>query len=168
MISDLRHALRLLFKSPGFTLIAVVTLTLGIGANSAIFSVIDTILLRPLPYPQPNQLALIWGKATGLTRESQSYPDYLDFRDQAKSFASLAAYVEAATVLGTGAEARALQGVAASSDLFAVLGVSPILGRSYGRAEDNPNDHVVVLTYNAWQRYFNADPKIVGSQIKLG
>ena len=83
MIPDLPQAIRLLLKSPGFTLIAVLTLTLGIGANSAIFSVIDTVLLRPLLLPRPNELAMVWGKsAQSPGRESQSYPDYLDFRDR--------------------------------------------------------------------------------------
>lgn len=167
MISDFHHALRLLLKSPGFTLIAVVTLTLGIGANSAIFSVIDTVLLRPLPFPKPNELALVWGKTQGPGRESQSYPDYLDFREQAKSFASLAAYTQASTVLGVGADARQLDGVAANADIFSVLGVSPMLGRGYTSAEDISNDRVVVFTYEAWQRYFSGDPNIIGREVLL-
>jgi len=127
MLSDLRHAIRLLFKSLGFTLIAVLTLTLGIGANSAIFSVINTVLLKPLPFAKPNELVMLWGRSpeTG-GRESQSFPDYVDFRDQSTTIRNLAAYTEAATVLGTGAEARQLQGVAVTSDIFAVLGVNPV------------------------------------------
>src|SRR4051812_10107748 len=105
MMSDLRQAFRLLLKSPGFTLIAVLTLTLGIGANSAIFSVIDTVLLRPLPFPKPNELAMVWGRVGQAgARESSSFPDYIDFRDQVRSFTSLAAYTEATTVLGSGPE----------------------------------------------------------------
>src|SRR3982751_3537396 len=112
MISDIRYAFRILLKSPGFSLIAVLTLTLGIGANSAIFSVIDTVLLRPLPFSNPNELVAVWGKSSqGSGRESQSFPDYLDFREQGSSFRSLAAYSEASTVLGTGADGRELQGV---------------------------------------------------------
>src|SRR5436853_6614027 len=125
MLSDLRHAVRLLLKSPGFTLIAIITLTLGIGANSAIFSVVDTLLLRPLPFPKPNYLATILGKQVqGGTKESQSFPDYLDFRDQAKSFSHLAAYSEASTVLGTGAQGREINGLATTADIFQVLGVA--------------------------------------------
>jgi putative ABC transport system permease protein len=168
MISDLRQALRLLFKSPGFTLIAVLTLTLGIGANSAIFSVIDTVLLRPLPFPKPNELAMLWGKSElGTNREAHSFPDYLDFREQARSFSNLAAYTEASTVLGSGTDAHELQGVAATADIFSVLGVSPIIGRAYTRAEDIPAGQVVVFTYEAWQRYFNGDPNLVGRQVRL-
>src|SRR3982750_2188941 len=109
MISDLRHALRLLFKSPGFTLIAIITLTLGIGANSAIFSVIDTVLFRPLPFSKPNELVMLWTKQVkGGNKEPHSFPDYIDYREQAKSFAGLAAFSEATTVLGSGNEAREL------------------------------------------------------------
>ena len=168
MLSDLRHALRLLFKSPGFTLIAILTLSLGIGANSAIFSVIDTVLLRPLPFPKSNELAMVWGKSTETAgRESQSFPDYLDFREQSSSFRSLAAFTEAGTVLGSGTDAHELQGVAVTSDIFAVLGVNPVLGRGYTKAEENPDTRVVVFTYEAWQRYFNADPNIVGREVRL-
>jgi putative ABC transport system permease protein len=169
MISDFRQALRLLFKSPGFTAIAVVTLALGIGANSAIFSVIDAVLLRPLPFPKPNELAMVWSKpAKGTGHETQSFPDYEDFRDQSKSFANMAAYVEAATVLGTGNDAHELQGVATTSEIFPVLGVAPMLGRSFTRAEDTPDLRVVLFTYEAWQRYFNRDPNIVGREVRLG
>jgi putative ABC transport system permease protein len=168
MISDLRQALRLLLKSPAFTTTAVITLTLGIGANSAIFSVINTVLLRPLPFPKPNDLAMIWGKVgQGQDRESQSFPDYVDFREQAKSFVTLAAYTQASTVLGSGADAHELEGVAATSDIFSVLGVSPLLGRGYTRAEDVPDRRVVVFTYDAWQRYFNGDPNIIGREVRL-
>src|SRR5205807_2272323 len=109
MLSDVRHAIRLLFKTPGFTIIAVLTLTLGIGANSAIFSVIDTVLLRPLPFAKPNELVMLWAKsADGGSHEAQSFADYVDFREQTKSVRNLAAYTEASTVLGNGGDAREL------------------------------------------------------------
>ena len=137
-MTDLRYAFRMLLKSPGFSLIAILTLALGIGANSAIFSVIDTVLLRPLPFPQPNELAMLWSAPNdGADRETNSFPDYEDFREQAKSFQSLAAYVEASTVLNTSGDPIELQGLAATSDIFSVLGVSPMLGRAYARAEDS-------------------------------
>ncbi len=167
-MNDLRFAFRQLRKSPGFTLIAVLTLALGIGANSAIFSVIETVLLRPLSFPQPNELAMLWSvpnKEAG--RETQSYPDFADFREQARSFASLALYTQAGTVLKESSEARELQGLAATSGIFSVLRVAPMLGRAYTRAEDNPDSRVVVFTYEAWQRYFNGDPKIIGRQVHL-
>ena len=168
MICDIRYAFRMLFKSPGFTLIAILTLTLGIGANSAIFSVINTVLLRPLPFPKPSQLVMLWGQTIqGPGREAQSFPDYVDFREQATTLSALTAYTQAATVLGSGADARELQGVAATADIFAVLGVNPMLGRPYSRAEDAPDGRVVVFTYEAWQRYFNGDRNIIGNQVRL-
>jgi putative ABC transport system permease protein len=167
-MTDLRYAFRMLLKSPGFSLIAILTLTLGIGANSAIFSVIDTVLLRPLPFPAPNELAMLWSAPnSGAGRETHSFPDYEDFREQAKSFTALAAYTQAGTFLSGQAEAHELRGVAATSDIFAVLGVAPLLGRSYTRAEDNPDARVVLFTYEAWQRYFNGNPNIIGRQVRL-
>ncbi len=167
-MNDLRYALRMLLKSPGFSFIAIVTLALGIGANSAIFSVIDTVLLKPLPFPRPNELAMLWSspqKGTG--RETQSFPDYEDFRAQAKSFRTLAAYTQGTTVLSTKGDPIELHGLAANSEIFAVLGVSPTIGRAFTRAEDNPAARVVIFTYEAWQRYFNGNPDILGRQVRL-
>ena len=167
-MTDLRYAFRMLLKSPGFSIIAVLTLALGIGANSAIFSVIDTVLLRPLPFPRPNELVMLWSAPNnGAGRENHSFPDYEDFRAQAKSFAALAAYVQASTVLSTGPDPLELEGVAATSDIFAVLRVLPILGRAYTHADDNSDARVVIFTYEAWQRYFNGDPNIIGRQVRL-
>ena len=138
-MTDLRYAFRMLLKSPGFSLIAIITLALGIGANSAIFSVIDTVLLRPLPFPKPNELAMLWSAPNeGTGRETHSFPDYEDFRAQAKSFSALSAYVQASTVLSTNGDPIELEGLAATSDIFSVLGVAPLLGRAYTRAEDDP------------------------------
>ncbi len=167
-MNDFRYAFRILLKSPGFSLIAVLTLALGIGANSAIFSVIDSVLLKPLPFPKPNELAMLWSAPDkGAGRETSSFPDYLDFREQAKSFTTIAACTGASTVLSTNANSVELRGLAATSDIFQVLGVSPFLGRAYTRAEDTPDARVVVFTYEAWQRYFNGDPNIIGRQVRL-
>jgi putative ABC transport system permease protein len=168
MITDLRHALRILTKSPGFSIVAIATLALGIGANSAIFSVIDTVLLQPLPFPQPNQLAVLWSapeKGTG--RETQSFPDYDDFRTQGKSFSALALYTGTGTVLSANNNPIELHGVATTSQLFDTLGIKPVLGRAWTEKEDNPATRVVVLTYGAWQRYFNGDRTLLGRQIRL-
>ena len=124
-------------KSPSFSFIAIITLALGIGANSAIFSVIDTVLLRPLPFQKPNELAVLWSSTSeGTGRETHSFPDYEDFRAQAKSFTALSAYVQASTVLSTNGDPIELEGIAATSDIFPVLGVPPLLGRAYTPAED--------------------------------
>ncbi len=170
MLNDLRYALRMLTKSPGFSMIAIVTLALGIGANSAIFSVVDAVLLRPLPFKNPEQLMMVWGY---LPREhelhqSQSYPDYADFRDQNKTFVSMAAYTRAATVLIGAGESQLLEGLAVGPEIFDTIGISPFLGRAYTRAEDKPNvPRVVVLTYGLWQRAFGADPNVIGRQVNM-
>lgn len=167
MLTDLRYAFRVLLKSRAFSVIAILTLALGIGANSAIFSVIDTVLLRPLPFPRPNELAVIWSVPHHSGHETHSYPDYEDFRNQAKSFSALTTYAVGSTVLNTNGEAIEISGLAATSDIFSVLGISPVLGRAYTRAEDNPDARVVILSYEAWQRLFSGDPNIIGRQVRL-
>jgi putative ABC transport system permease protein len=168
MIKDFKFAVRMLIKAPGFTVIAILTLALGIGANTAIFSVVDAVLLRPLPFPNPDRLVALWGKVNGdPERQSSSIPDYSDLREQTQTLDSLAAFAEAGSILGNGTESYELHGLAVTSDVFRVLGVQPFLGRAYNRAEDRPDSAVVVLGYDAWQRYFNRDRNIVGRQILL-
>jgi putative ABC transport system permease protein len=168
MIADLKFALRMLVKAPGFTAIAILTLALGIGANSAIFSVIDAVLLRPLPFPKPSELVAVWNKVAGSNeRQTVSYPDYADFREQAQTLESLTAFTAAGSILGNGAESHELHGLAITSDVFRVLGVQPFLGRAYTRAEDASDSAIVVLSYDVWQRYFNGDRNIIGRQILL-
>jgi putative ABC transport system permease protein len=168
MLNDLRYAFRLLIKSPGFSLIAIATLALGIGANSAIFSIIETVLLRPLPFPHPNELAMLWSAPEkGHERETHSFPDYVDFRDQAQSFSALTAFTQASTALYVDGGVYEMEGVAATSDIFQVLGVAPTLGRAYTRADDNADARVVVLTYETWKRYFNGDANVIGRQVRL-
>jgi len=169
MLTDLKYALRMLFKSPAFTAIAILTLALGIGANSAIFSVIDAVLLHPLPFPKPNQLVAVWSRVAHdkLEKETESVPDYVDLRDQSQTLSALAAFTRAGAVLNGTEEARQLYGVAITSDIFSVLGVPPARGRVYTREDDNVEARVVVLTDYAWKTYFNSDPEIVGKQISL-
>ena len=168
MLTDFRYALRMLAKAPAFTAIAILTLALGIGANSAIFSVIDTVLLRPLPFSKPNQLIAVWSKVTAESdKETGSFPDYADIRDQSQTLDALFAYTRASTVLGTGNESSALQGLAVTSDIFRALAVRPFLGRTFTRDEEKADSYVVVLAYEAWKRYFNSDRNIIGRQILL-
>ena len=168
MLTDFRYALRMLAKAPAFTAIAILTLALGIGANSAIFSVIDTVLLRPLPFAKPNQLIAVWSKVTAESdKETGSFPDYADIRDQSQTLDAMFAYTRASTVLGTGNESSALQGLAVTSDIFRALAVRPFLGRTFTRDEEKADSYVVVLTYEAWKRYFNSDRNIIGRQILL-
>ena len=171
MLIDLRYAFRQLIKSPGFTFIAVLTLALGIGANSAIFSVIDTVLLRSLPFPNPDRLTTVWASAPqhpGDDRQVHSYPDYLDLRAQNHTFSALAAYTGASTIWGIGENSEDVPGIAATSDLFAVLGTPPLLGRGFSQADDKPDAaRVIVIGYSFWQRRFAGDPKIIGKQVTV-
>jgi putative ABC transport system permease protein len=169
MIADLKFALRMLAKAPGFSIIAILTLALGIGANSAIFSVIDAVLLQSLPFPEPKQLVAIWSQTTreNSEKETESVPDYVDLRDQSETLSALAAYTRTGAVLNNTEESRQLYGLAVTSDIFPVLGVSPTRGRAYTREDDNIGARILVLTDYAWKTLFNADPDIVGKQISL-
>ena len=168
-MNDLKFALRQLGKSPAFTAIAVLTLALGIGANSAIFSVINAVLLHPLPFPKPNQLVAAWSKVANdsLEKQTESIPNYVDLRDQSQTLVALAAFTRSGAVLNGTEESRQLHGVAITSDIFKVLGVAPARGRVYTREDDNVDTRVVVLTDYAWKTYFNSDPNIVGKQVNL-
>lgn len=170
MITDLKYAMRMLIRTPAFSIIAVLTLALGIGANSAIFSVVDTVLLQPLSFPNPDQLVMIWGTSAhdANARETDSFPDFYDYRAQSQSFSAMAGYSGAGTVLSGAGEAQELAGVAANGDFFDVLGVKPMLGRGFTPAEAEvgaPN--VVVFSHGLWQRAFGSDPRIVGQEVKL-
>jgi len=163
MFTDLKYALRMLAKAPGFTAIAILTLDLGIGANSAIFSVIDAVLLHPLPFPKPNQLIAVWSRVANrnLEKETESIPDYIDLRDQSQTLSAFAAFTRTGAVLNGAEESRQAYGVAVTADIFPVLGVPPARGRVYTRQDDNVDARVVVLTDYAWKTYFNSDPEIV-------
>jgi putative ABC transport system permease protein len=169
-MNELRYAVRMLLKSPTFSIIAIATLALGIGANSAIFSVVETVLLRALPFPHPEQIVTVWGtSARGANpRELVSVPDMFDFRAQSRSFSAVAAYSGAWTVLTGVGEAQELDGVAVDGDFFEALGVAPMLGRGFTAEEAKPGaPNVVVLSYNLWKRAFAGDPNIVGRQVTM-
>ncbi len=172
MITDLRYALRMLLKSPGFSIIAIITLALGIGANSAIFSVIDAVLLRPLPFAQPEQLAAIWASAPqrpGNQHEVHSYLDFVDLRERNHTFSSMTAYIGAGMIFGEGDDAADVAGLAATADVFDVLKTQPMLGRAFNRADDQPGaERVIVLGYELWQKRFAGDPKVIGQKVTLG
>lgn len=170
MITDLRYALRMLTKSPTFTVIAVVTLALGIGANSAIFSVVETVLLRPLPFNDPNRIVMAWARYVNDSegRGVHSFPDYVDLRDQSRSFSGMAAYTRTGGILAQTEDAQSVEGVAITSEIFDVLGVPPLLGRGFTEEEaKDQGARVIVLTYPLWQRAFGGDSKILGQQITL-
>ncbi len=169
-MNDFRFAFRMLIKAPGFTCIAVLTLALGIGANSAIFSVVDTVLLQPLPFQNPGQLVMLWGDSSTAPndRQTDSFPDFADYKDQSRSFAALAAFTSAGTVLNGVGDAQELSGVATTAELFDVLGVPPMLGRGFTAEEAKIGAPPVVLfTYELWQSAFASNRNIVGQQVNL-
>ena len=169
LLHDLRYGLRMLARNPGFTAVAVLTLALGIGANTAIFSVVNAVLLRPLPYRSPDQLVHIW--ETDLkSKTSQvppSYPDFLDWRAQNHVFDKIAAYNWARFTLTGWKEPIHVEGLVASADLFSVLGVKPALGRLFLPEEDQPGHHAVILSHDFWQQRFNSDPGVLGRSLRL-
>ena len=173
-MQNLRHSLRSLIKQPLFSGIVILTFALGIGANSAIFSVVNAVLLRPLPFHEPQNLVAVGEFDTrekadpGTEIESISYLDYVDWRDQNKVFERVAVYTnQSVSTLTDGNEATHVQGESVSADLFSLLGVQPILGRTFLPKEDEPGNHVVVLSYGLWQRQFGADRGIIGKTVVL-
>jgi putative ABC transport system permease protein len=167
---DLRYGLRMLLGKPGFTLVAVITLALGIGANAAIFSVINSVLLRPLPYPQPERLVWIWGTnpSADIKQESASLPDFVDWKAQSQSFAALGGFANFSPILTGAGEPERLTGAVVTDGFFSTLGVSPQLGRAFTSDEDRPGaQRVVVLSHGLWQRRFGGDPQIAGQKITL-
>ncbi|HEX8137727.1 MAG TPA: ABC transporter permease [Pyrinomonadaceae bacterium] len=170
LLKDIRYGLRMIGRSPGFTIIAVLALALGIGANTAIFSVVNSVLLRALPYEQQEQLVMVWGTHVkrGTSRNPASYPDFADFRDQNQVFEHMAAYTQSVAIL-TGQDApEQLSGVAASGDLFAVLRARAERGRVFTPEDERPESpRVAVISYGLWQRRFAANPQLVGQQIML-
>ena len=168
MLNDFRYVVRTLLKSPLFTIVAIVTLALGIGANTAIFSVVDAVLLRPLPFSQPEQLVRIFGTSPQLDRSPVSPANFLDWRERNQVFERICAYTDdVMTLLGSEAPER-LRVERVSWDFFDLLGVSPSFGRSFTREEDeNGRNQVAVLSYEFWQTRFGGRTDIVGQTLNL-
>jgi putative ABC transport system permease protein len=171
LFPELRYALRMLAKQPGFAFIAIFTLALGIGANTAIFSVVNALLLRPLPYPDPDRLVRIRERTPVFDSSSVSYPNYLDWRAGQRTFTDVALYRRGEWNLsnpGSGAEAERVGAGRISYNFFSVLGVFPELGRDLREADDVPNASRVVLISDAlWKRRFGGAPNVIGQQITL-
>jgi predicted permease len=166
---DMRYGARLLLKSPGFTLVAVLTLALGIGANTAIFSVLNFVLLRPLEYSHPEQLVIVWERnlKKGFSESPTSFSNFVDFRDGVKSI-ELAAFTDTNfNITGTDQPER-VAGLRVSANLFSVLGSNPIRGRWFASHEDKPGaGHVLILSYGLWQRSFGGNPNLVNQSVQL-
>ena len=162
----------MMVRNPVFTLIAVVTLALGIGVNTAIFSVVDAVLLRPLPYPEANRLVFLWStmNAQGVPMSGSALPDYQEWRDHNKSFDGLAGFYYGDFNLSTTNEApERIQGAYVTANLFQVLRVSPAIGRMFAPEEEQWGRHrVVLLSDKLWQRRFAGNPGVLGSEIRLG
>ncbi|HXJ91929.1 MAG TPA: ABC transporter permease [Terriglobia bacterium] len=172
LVQDLRYALRMLRRNPGFTAVAVLTLALGIGANTAIFSVLDAVLLRPLPYNHPQQLVKIYSRFTGIglpkDENAVSAPEFLDYQHLNQSFSGIAALNGGAFNIGSEGSPQRVAGATVSPSLFKILGVQPRLGRTFLPEEGTPgHDHEVVLSYGLWQRAFGGQREVLGSTIRV-
>ena len=168
---DLLYGVRMLLKKPAFTIVAVLTLALGIGANTAIFTVVNAVLIRPLPFSEPDRLVWAWGNIrNGGNRASVSPLDYLDFRSQNTSFDHFAATFSVPTFVNLtgGGEPERLQSAVATGNFFQALGVNAALGRTFlTENEHTGQDQVVVLSHGLWQRRFGADQSIIGTTLPL-
>jgi putative ABC transport system permease protein len=168
-LKDLRYALRQLRKSPGFAALAIVTLALGIGANTAMFTVIDAVLLRPLPFPSADRVMAISTGAPGQGPGTTSWPDYTDLRDQSHSLELVAGYFPDVAVVNTSQGSQDVASAKATANLLDLLGVRPVLGRAFLPSDNQPGaPPVVILSAGLWRQQFAADPHILGRQIRIG
>ena len=172
LLQDLKFGLRVLRRNPGFSLIAILTLALGIGANTTMFSVVNAVLLRPLPFPEPERLMLMQGKGSGsFEGRGPGYfaaPDFRDLATQNRSFAQLGAYSTNTFNLSGGSEPERVNGVSISASLLPTLGVQPLLGRNLTAEEDREGgEKVVLLSHGLWQRQFGADASVIGRAVRL-
>src|SRR5262245_39210758 len=167
LVQDIKYALRSLSRAPAFTALAVATLAIGIGANTTIFSAVRAVLLRPLPYPEPQELIQglnIWRGDTGT---SYSPPDFIDIRRDNSTLSGFAAMNNVSYALTETGDAEQIPGGMVSGDFFTVLGVKALHGRTLLPDDDVPNSHLVVIGHALWTRRFGADPGLVGRTIRL-
>ena len=167
---DLKYGVRMLAKSPGVTAAAVVTLALGVGANTSLFSVVHAVLLRPLPFSEPDRLALLWGSMPQQGREQLQFslPNFNDIRSQNQVFEGMSVVNPGRVSLSQGDEPEQLQSAMVSSNFFDVFRVKPIIGRGFRPEEDEPDTpRIAVISHSLWKRRFNADPELVGRTISL-
>ena len=168
LFQDMRYAVRMLLKSPGFTVVTILALALGIGANTAIFSVVNAVLLRPLPYPTAERLAILSEWSQQVPNMSVSYPNFLDWREQNQVFEQIAAFRGAGYILTGAGEPERIAAQEVSASFFPVLGTAPVMGRNFAPAEDQPGgNRTAIISYGLWQRRFGANPEIVGQNVLL-
>ena len=167
---DLRYSLRMLIANPAFTITAIAALALGIGANSAIFTVVNTVLLKPLDYPEPDRLVQFLNIDPDGSSHFASPTNFLNWKDQTSVFQNVAAYDDAGPGFNlTGAVPELVHGIHVSRNYFALFGAPVMLGRTFNQQEDSPNGgKIVVISYGLWKRKFGGNPNIVGTSISLG
>src|SRR5215475_5756655 len=168
LVSDLRYGVRMLRKSPGFTLVAALTLALGIGATTAIFSVVENVLLRPLPYPAAGQLVASFAVLPTQPHFPTAIADFYDYRQRTNVFSSSALYAQRDLDLTSGDRPEHLSGMGVTHEYFTVLGYHPVLGRDFDVKEEYAdNNHVAILSDRLWRTRFDSDPAIVGKTVLL-
>jgi putative ABC transport system permease protein len=169
LLQDLRYALRQLRRSPGFLAVAVITLAVGIGATAAMFSVIDAVVRRPLPYNDVNRIVDVQPNSASGSRVPTSWPSYLEMRKLSTSFEALAGYEDYwGMTLSTDKQTQYLNVTQGTDNFFDVFGVRPLLGRTFLPGEDQPGKNdVTVLGYDVWRQTFNADPEVVNKVVRL-
>jgi hypothetical protein len=172
LAKDVRYAARILRKNPTFSAAAILTLALGIGANTAIFAVVNAVLLRPLPYPNPDQLVLLWDSyGTRGNFGPVSYPNFRDWRAWNHTFHDMAAFTSVQFVLTGAGEPTRVQGTLASASLLPLLGVQPLLGRNFFPAEDRPESangaNAIIISHRLWMNHLGGDPKVLGRNLTL-
>ena len=170
LVQDIRFGFRQLIKQPGFATLAIISMALGIGANTSIFSLVDTVLLRPLAVKEPSQLVELYGTTNkGADWSLQSYLNYKDYRDRSTVFSGLFVYRVVVSSLTVNNSSQRVWGYLVSGNYFDVLGVKPMLGRAFLPEEDQtPDSHpVAVVSHNCWQRRFGGDPAIVGKTVEF-
>ncbi|MFY9556990.1 MAG: ABC transporter permease [Blastocatellia bacterium] len=170
LLHDVRYSVRMLRKSPGFTVVAVVALALGIGATSAIFSVVNAVLLRPLPFKDPERLVRIWGKIekAGIPKNWISQPELVDLKEQSQSFEDIAAYQSAGVNLTGNEDPVRVNTAFVNASLFPILGIEATIGRTFLEEEDQPgHDKVVLVSNGLWRRRFGGDPGLIGKTVGL-
>ena len=169
MLQDFRYALRTIRQAPAFSVVVTLTIALGVGTTTAIFSVVDAVLLRPLAYPAQTSLVKLFDSQSGRDVGALSFPEFVDWRDRGSEvFESVGAYGARGEVLSGAGEAEQLLGVQASLEVAALLGLRPIFGRGFVETDELPGGpHVVVLSEHLWRVRFGADPAIVGRTISL-
>jgi len=168
LLQDIRYAVRMLAQSPGFTAIAILTLALGIGANTALFSVVNGVLLNPLPYPQPDRLVALYSRTSTFAQSSISYPNFLDWQRNNRSLAAIAAYRSDDFNLTGAGEPERVRAEMISADFFSILGVTPLIGRDFTAQDDHAGGApVVILSEGFWKRKLGGSPQVLGQPLTL-